>query len=143
MTAGMLVAVGRDVDAWTPNLRGLVILDGVALLLALAFAAAGLFPRTRAGRKSGEKISEADVEANLLFFGDVSRIYKQRQPSYRDVLASLTSNPAELTAQIADQIYANSKIASTKFFCVNWAIRLELSGALLLSAVVVVDIAGV
>lgn len=142
-TGGLLLATLREVTVWTPTLQGVASFNGIALVGATAFATAGLFPRTSSGRSDRDEASEAELEANLLFFGDVARHYRRRQPTYRDVLSSLTADPRALTAQIADQVYVNSKIASIKFFCANWAIRFETAAALLLAAVVVIEQSGV
>jgi hypothetical protein len=143
VTATTLLNLVKDHKSWTCPLASATALGAAALLGAVACAALALFPRVRDRRRStaSEPADEnvGDEEAvNLLFFGDVNRRYGHDRPTYREVLALLTSNPAELTQHIADQIHANARIATVKFKFVNGAIGFELLASVAVGAVALI-----
>lgn len=129
-----------------------IILDLVALVGCLAIFLAGLFAmaalapqlkpplsgalRARwrgfwAGRHA--PISEGETEpaqseaerspTNLLFYGDIKRLYEHDALTFAQVLAALTGNDREITDHIARQVHANSLVANRKYLWANRAIR--------------------
>lgn len=95
------------------------------LLLALTAALCGwtLTPRINDRDASNEAI-------NRLFYASIARNFNGQRQEYLDVLHTLTTDPVELTRDLADQIHANAKIATVKASYVKWAIRSALaSGA--------------
>lgn len=83
---------------------------------------------------------DADRDAiNRLFFGDISKNFSGKRQEYSDVLHTLTANPGELTRDLADQIHANAKIATTKARFAKWSIRSALAtGAAVATMAVVI-----
>jgi hypothetical protein len=70
---------------------------------------------------------DADRDAiNRLFFGHISKNFRGKRQEYSDVLHTLTSDPAELTKDLAHQIHANAKIATIKAEFAKWSIRSAL-----------------
>lgn len=97
----------------------------VFLVLASGFSAAmGLVPRFRPKKKEGEE--KEDEEANLLFYTDVFRNFEKREKDYCREVAGLLSNNAELTRQIARQVFSNSGVAFQKYKWANRAIGFGL-----------------
>lgn len=123
-TCTVLFNLVRDRENWTCLLIGAVVICVAALLTSVIFACLALFPRVKGHAGNAEDPDEDSV--NLLFFGHVSKHYSKKQPTYREVLSTLTSDPRKLTRQIASQIHENSHIASTKFKYVNRSIIAEL-----------------
>lgn len=74
------------------------------------------------------KDRDADSEAiNRLFFASIDRHFRGERKRYSEVLRTLTADPVELVADLADQIHANARIATVKAFCAKWAIRSALA----------------
>ncbi|MDT0439712.1 MULTISPECIES: Pycsar system effector family protein [Streptomyces] len=135
---------------------------GLAIFLAGLFAMAALAPQLKpplsgaaraklrslwAGRRVPTNESEpepAQAEAersptNLLFYGDVKRVYEHDAPTYSQVLAALTGNEREITDHIALQVHANSLVANRKYLWTNRAIRalrVGLIGLVLISLII-------
>lgn len=61
---------------------------------------------------------------NLLYFRDIARHYKGDAPTYSQILATLTSDPAKLTEYIGYQVHANSDVAHRKY---TWANRAAIA----------------
>jgi hypothetical protein len=71
---------------------------------------------------------DADPQAiNRLYFASITHHFSGRRPHYGEVLSTLTADAAELTRELADQIHANAKIATTKARYAKWAIRSALA----------------
>ncbi|MGH8882894.1 MAG: Pycsar system effector family protein [Stackebrandtia sp.] len=66
---------------------------------------------------------------NLLYFGSSVGASGLTAETYRRRLAALTRDPDELLAQIADQVWTNSRIAHRKFRCANLAVLAVLAAA--------------
>lgn len=139
-TVAALFNVVKDEDNWTCLLKITVALCTLALICAVGFAFAALFPRTSGRLPNGEETDEDAV--NLLFFGDVAGHYSKDRPTYVQVLSLLTSDPAKLTRQVAAQIHENAHIASTKFKHVNRAIIGELVAVVTAVGVAVIATGG-
>ncbi|MFK0042359.1 Pycsar system effector family protein [Paenarthrobacter sp. NPDC090517] len=139
-TVTALFTIVKDEDQWTCLLRTVVGLSALALVCAVGFAYAALFPRTKGRLPNGEETDEDAV--NLLFFGDIAGHYSKDRPSYLQVLSLLTSDPTRLTRQVAAQIHENAHIASAKFRYVNRAIIAELVAVGVTVTVAVVATAG-
>ena len=74
------------------------------------------------------KDKDADRDAiNRLFFGSIDRNFRGKRHEYSEVLHVLTSNPVELTKDLADQIHVNARIATVKASAAKWAIRYALA----------------
>lgn len=136
-TSAALFNLVKDEKSWTCVLIAAVVTCVGALLFTAGFGCAALFPRTKRQSAKGTDADEDSV--NLLFFGDIAGHYNRDQPSYLQVLALLTSDPARLTRQIAAQIHENAHIATVKFKHVNRSVFAEIVavGAVGLVAVVV------
>lgn len=92
----------------------------VLLVLTAALCAWTLTPRL--------KDRDADSEAiNRLFFASIDRHFRGERKRYSEVLRTLTADPVELVADLADQIHANARIATVKASCAKWAIRSALA----------------
>lgn len=155
VTGTTLFNLVKDEDAWSLFLNIFVFVDLLLLGLAITFAYFALFPRTKTRaerrqwlpRRKGSPVpSESPVtkdsqqdQVNLLFFGHIASHYKDRGPSYHEVLTLITKDRERLTGQIAAQIHENSHVATSKFKYVNRAIKAELAAvAVLLGAVILV-----
>ncbi|MBV2356438.1 hypothetical protein KUM39_18990 [Streptomyces sp. J2-1] len=144
-----------------------IILDLVAVVGCLAIFLAGLFamaalaPQLKpplsgalraklrgmwAGRRvppSEDETEPAQSEAersptNLLFYGDVKRLYEHDAPTYAQVLAALTGNDREITDHIALQVHANSLVANRKYLWANRAIRALRVGLVCLALIALI-----
>ncbi|WP_114856563.1 Pycsar system effector family protein [Brachybacterium sp. YJGR34] len=92
----------------------------VLLVLTAALCAWTLTPRL--------KDRDTDNEAiNRLFFASIDRHFRGERKRYSEVLRTLTADPVELVADLADQIHANARIATVKATCARWAIRSALA----------------
>lgn len=134
-TATALFNVAHALERWTCLLTVTVTLGVVTLLTAIASAGLALLPRVRrhAPKGAAEESVEPEDAVSLLFFGDVTMHYGADRPTFREVFATLTSDPTRLTRQIADQIHANAHVATTKFTWANRAIKFELASAVCLA----------
>jgi len=108
-----------------------VIVAGCLLVLTAAFCAWTLTPRVKDQDASPE-------DASLLFFGSIAVKFKNDRGTYREVLSSMTADPAALTRDLTDQIHANAKIAAVKSRAVQRAIRSALGAAATVSIIAVV-----
>ncbi|MFG2572306.1 Pycsar system effector family protein [Streptomyces sp. NPDC048481] len=101
-----------------------------------------LRPRERVPLGDGEAEparSEAERSpTNLLFYGDVKRIYENDAPTYAQVLAALTGNDREITNHIALQVHANSLVANRKYLWANRAIRALRIGLVCLALIALI-----
>ncbi|MFF1831176.1 Pycsar system effector family protein [Paenarthrobacter sp. NPDC058040] len=140
VTSTVLFNLVKDEQQWTCRLVVAVVACVAALLLSVVFAYLALFPRVES--RSGNSEDPDEESVNLLFFGSVSKHYSKRQPTYREVLSTLTSDPKKLTRQISSQIHENSHIATVKFKYVNRAIMAELVAVGVVIVVAVIATAG-
>ncbi|MDO5878283.1 DUF5706 domain-containing protein (plasmid) [Paenarthrobacter sp. R1] len=140
VTSTVLFNLVKDEQQWTCRLVVAVIACVAALLLSVIFTYLALFPRVES--RSGNSEDPDEESVNLLFFGSVSKHYSKKQPTYREVLSTLTRDAQKLTRQIASQIHENSHIATVKFKYVNRAIMAELVAVGLVVIVAVIATAG-
>ena len=81
------------------------------------------------------KDKDADRDAiNRLFFGSIDRNFRGKRQKYSEVLHTLTSEPVELTKDLADQIHVNARIATVKASAAKWAIRCALAAGAAIAA---------
>ena len=83
------------------------------------------------------RLKDADAEPEAIsriFFGSIARNFKGARQQYRDALATLTIDPHKLVKDIADQIHANSKIATVKALAAKRAIRSALGAGVFIAA---------
>lgn len=95
---------------------------GLLLLLTAVQALMALLPRVHMprGRKSKRQPESYD---NLLFYRHITRGYPAAQKgTYLHSFAELTMDPARLTKQIGEQVYANAAVAQRKYEWSNRAI---------------------
>lgn len=121
--ATLLFNLARTIETRTPFVDVLVVASCV--LVATTGGLCGLTLTPRVDDK------DADPQAiNRIFYVSIATNYRGRRPEYKDVLHTLSANPAELIRDLADQIHANSKIATTKALFAKWAIRSGLAAGL-------------
>ncbi|MFF9758683.1 Pycsar system effector family protein [Streptomyces caelestis] len=84
---------------------------------------AGRFTPSSEGETDSVQSEAERSPTNLLFYGDVKRLYEHDAPTYAQVLAALTGNDREITDHIARQVHANSLVANRKYLWANHAIR--------------------
>ncbi|WP_371164803.1 Pycsar system effector family protein [Buchananella felis] len=104
----------------------MIVLEGVSallMLLSVAFAAAGLFPRLG---------SKDEVHVNsLIYFEDIAQEHSSGVEYSKRLAASLDEDGA-LLVHVGAQVYVNSVIASKKYKWVNRAlVSAVLSGVFL------------
>ena len=125
--ATMLFNLVKDFEHRTFLFDMLVVLAALFMVLAAAFCAWTLTPRT--------DDAEADPESiNRLYFGSIASDFSGNRPRYRDTLTSLVADPAELTRELADQIHANARIATVKSRAAKRAIRSALAAGAMIAA---------
>lgn len=104
-----------DLRWWTLILAAI----GVALLVGSAGSAITcLMPRKKPDRRG-------EAPPSLLFFEHVTRDHRTAH-DYVDAVERELSDPATLRRQVAEQIWSNAKVASTKFAHVDRALALLL-----------------
>jgi hypothetical protein len=140
VTATALFNLVDGHHSWTRPLMIATAAGVLAIVCAIVFAALALLPRVKQPIAE-TAIAEAkefgvDPSVNLLFFADVRRKYRDDKPTYREVLGTLTADPAALTGQIADQVHANAHIATVKYRHTNRAIVCELIAVTMVVTVV-------
>lgn len=139
-TAAALSSLVTKHELWTSALTvatwvAIVAMIGASWSVGLALVPRVKLKKQKKGRTAVTGPVTTDDAVNLLFFGDVHRRYGDDRPSYREVLALLTSDPTRLTGMVADQIHANARIATVKFRWANLAVVCELGAALAVGAV--------
>lgn len=159
VTGTTLFNLVKDETAWSMLLNIAVLGDVMLLVMSVVFAGFALFPRTKTRaerrnfirRRTGGPAAEPPTtvkdsqqdQVNLLFFGHIASHYKDKGPSYHEVLTLITKDRERLTRQIAAQIHENSHVATVKFRHVNRAIKAELGAVAFLIIAVVLVITGV
>lgn len=126
--ATMLFSLVKDFDQRTILFDGLVVIAVVLLVLAAGLCAWTLTPR----------VGDADAEpkaVNRLFFGSITKNFKGNRQYYCDTLGTLTTDPHELTKDLAEQIHANAKIATVKVTAVKRAVRFALAAGSTVAAI--------
>lgn len=106
----------------------LVVLAAALLLLTAALCAWTLTPR----------VDDKDAEPesiNHLFFGSITASFKDTRLQYRKALATLTTDPHELTKDLADQIHANARIATVKATGARRAVRSAVAAGGVIAAI--------
>lgn len=119
--------LAKDFTPRTALFDALVFIACLLLLLTGAFCGWTLTPRV--------KDKDADRDAiNRLFFGSIDRNFRGKRHEYSEVLHVLTSDPVELTKDLADQIHVNARIATIKATAAKWAIRCALAAGAVIAA---------
>lgn len=125
ITAATAVGLYKVVDS-VPKPGWVVVYTsvacGVLLLLTAVQALMALLPRVRMPRgPKAQKTSE--TFDNLLFYRHITRGYPPAQKAtYLHSFAELTMDPARLTKQVGEQVYANAAVAEMKYQWSNRAI---------------------
>lgn len=109
----------------------LVVVVCLLLITTGAFCGWTLTPRV--------KDKDADRDAiNRLFFASIDQNFRGKRQEYSEVLHTLTSDPVELTKDLADQIHVNARIATVKATAAKWAIRCALAAGATIAALALV-----
>lgn len=123
----------KDFEHRTWYFDALVLAACVLLVATGALCGWTLTPRFKEKKKKTKNNKNADqvVEVeddvvNRLFYGSITKGFKNNRRQYSDVMHALTADPVELTRDLSDQIHTNAGIATTKNFWVKWAIRAAL-----------------
>ena len=112
--------LAKDFTPRTALFDTLVVIASFLLLITGAMCGWTLTPRV--------KDKDADRDAiNRLFFASIDRNFRGKRQEYSEVLHTLTSDPVELTKDLADQIHVNARIATAKATAAKWAIRCALA----------------
>ncbi|WP_328393665.1 Pycsar system effector family protein [Nocardia sp. NBC_00416] len=98
---------------------GCGVAAGAAAIVAGICSGCVLWPRT----------SLRGSTPNLLYFGSIASSPGLTAETYRHRLAALTRDPDELLAQVAAQVWTNSRIAHRKFRYANLAVLAVLAAA--------------
>ncbi|WP_137145201.1 Pycsar system effector family protein [Mycolicibacterium sp. CR10] len=115
VSGGVVYNLVKSVDHPPWPISAMTILCVVFIVGAGVCAAMVFVPR----RKNP---GQPEDFSNLLFYSHITKQYANDEPTYADVLGSLTSNRAELTRHIANQVHANSGVAHCKFNWATWGI---------------------
>lgn len=122
----------------------LVIVACVLLVATGAMCGLTLTPRFTEKKKKKKRNKSADQDVkvddvvNRLFYGSISKGFKDKRRQYSDVMRALTADPVELTRDLSDQIHTNAGIATTKNFWVKWAIHAALLAGAAVAGVAIV-----
>lgn len=98
-------------------------ISGGFAIVAAAIALWSLLPTLRAGEP-----------ASLIYFEHVARKYKNDTKGHAAAVKALVTNEEEYFEQVAAQVWANSKVARSKFLASAWALTV-LGVAVLLGGV--------
>lgn len=128
--AAMVFNLVKDFDRRSTTFDLLVVLACALLVLTAALCGWTLTPRVND--------RDADPESiNRLYFGSITQHFKGRRPQYGEVLSTLTADPSELIKDLAAQIHANARIATTKARSAKWAIRSALATGAIVAALAI------
>jgi len=112
--------LAEDFTPRTAVFDSLVVIACLLLIFTGALCGWTLTPRV--------KDKDADRDAiNRLFFASIHKNFRGKRQEYSEVLHVLTSDPVELTKDLADQIHVNARIATVKATAAKWAIRCALA----------------
>lgn len=112
--------LAKDFTPRSEAFDSLVVIACLLLISTGALCGWTLTPRV--------KDKDADRDAiNRLFFASIHRNFRGKRQEYSEVLHTLTSDPVELTKDLADQIHVNARIATVKATAAKWAIRSALA----------------
>lgn len=87
------------------------VISGGFAIVAAAIALWSLLPTLRAGEP-----------ASLIYFEHVARKYKGDTKGHAAAVKALLTNEDEYFEQVAAQVWANSKVARSKFLASAWAL---------------------
>lgn len=127
----MTFNLARDFESRSPVFDALVVVACALLVLTGGLCGWTLTPRVN------DKDADRDA-INRLFFASISRNFKGKREEYADVLHTLTADPVQLTADLADQIHANARIATTKAKFAKWAMRSAFAAGATVAALAIV-----
>lgn len=125
VAGGVLYNLVKTQKHADPFLAATATATAVAVLLAAACALTALWPRLRAAEKP----------TSSLYFEHIARKHKDSPDAYVAEFKALARDPEALLEQLAQQIWANARVAKKKYF---WA-----GLALILLAISLVALAGV
>ncbi|TQL47317.1 hypothetical protein FB562_0373 [Homoserinimonas aerilata] len=129
--ATMTFNLTKDFTHRATAFDSLVVIACLLLIITGALCGWTLTPRV--------KDKDADRDAiNRLFFASIDRNYRGKRQEYSEVLHTLTSDPVELTKDLADQIHVNARIATVKAAAAKWAIRCALAAGAAIAALTLV-----
>ncbi|KIC60171.1 hypothetical protein RM52_01885 [Microbacterium hominis] len=131
MLATLLFNLVKDFGPRTTCFDLIVVVACALLFVAGALCAWTLAPRTN------DDDDGKDDPINRLFFGSISKNFKGNRPGYVDVIHTLTADPDELTRDLARQIHANAKIATSKMRWSKWAIRSAIGASTAIAVVAI------
>lgn len=120
--AGALASAGlSDKFANAPGAAvGFGVTSGVCAVIAAAIALYALIPTLRVG----EPVS-------LIYFEHVARKYKDDTAGHAVAVKALITDQDQYFEQVAAQVWANSKVARSKFLASAWALTALGVGVLL------------
>lgn len=127
----MTFNLARDFESRSPIFDALVVVACALLVLTGGLCGWTLTPRVN------DKDADRDA-INRLFFASISRSFKGKREEYVDVLHTLTADPVQLTRDLADQIHANARIATTKAKFAKWAMRSAFAAGATVAALAIV-----
>ncbi|MFC4630532.1 Pycsar system effector family protein [Promicromonospora alba] len=113
------------------------VFDSLVVIVCLLLITTGAF----CGWTLTPRVKDKDVARdaiNRLFFASIDRNFRGKRQEYSEVLHTLTSDPVELTKDLADQIHVNARIATVKATAVKWAIRCALAASATIAALALV-----
>lgn len=124
----------RSAEFQTTLFDVIVVFTCALLVLTGGLAGWTLTPRVN------DKDATSDA-INRLFYVSISTHFQGQREQYAEVLQTLTSEPIELTRDIAHQVHANARIATTKATYAKWAIRAALaSGAAVATLAIIIGV---
>lgn len=131
----MTFNLAKDFEARSLTFDALVVLACALLVLTGGLCGWTLMPRV------DDKDADRDA-INRLFFASVSQNFRGKREQYVGAFQTLTADPVELTRDLADQIYANARIATIKAKFAKWAMRSAfVAGATVAALAIIIGIA--
>lgn len=115
-----------DNTGWMLNVS--VVITCGLLFIAVVLAAWTIAPRV----KDPDAVPGS---INHLFFASIASKYDGKRIAYRGEVRKLTVDPESLVIELADQVHANAKIATSKTRRVTAAIRFSLIAGVFLAVV--------
>ncbi|QGF23784.1 Pycsar system effector family protein [Raineyella fluvialis] len=112
--AAALIALAIEAEDPSCLILGLEGVAGLSVLAASTCAALGVLPRYQ---------HQADLsQANPLYYSDIAHHFAGRESEYVENLSSTLADSDALVKQLARQAFANSSVATRKYFWANRAI---------------------
>ncbi|WP_146248729.1 Pycsar system effector family protein [Curtobacterium sp. MCLR17_044] len=128
--ATLLFNLVRVIEQRSTFIDVIVVVACALLIITAALCGLTLAPRIND--------KDADPESiNRLFYASIADNYSGKRPEYANVLHTLTASPSELVKDLADQVHANARIATSKARVVKWAIRFGFGAGLMIGLVAI------